>query len=84
MSIRDYEGSPDMWIKVKNTVRGSPRARKEENREMGRSGQTDGQNRSGLKVARGWGVGSVRSLSQEETMGWGLGDQLLTDCEEPT
>lgn len=51
---------------------------------MGRSGQTDGQNRSGLKVARGWGVGSVRSLSQEETMGWGLGDQLLTDCEEPT
>ena len=67
MSIRDYEGSPDMWIKVKNTVRGSPRARKEENREMGRSGQTDGQNRSGLKVARGWGVGSVRSLSQEES-----------------
>ena len=59
-----------MWVKFKNTVRGSPRARKE-NREMGRSGQTDGEKRSGLEVARGWGVGSVRSLSQEETMGWG-------------
>ena len=59
-----------MWIKVKNTVRGSPRARNE-NREMRRSGQTDGEKRSGLEVARGWGVGSVMSLSQEETMGWG-------------
>lgn len=72
-----------MWIKVKNTVRGSPRARKEnrvmgrsgqtdgENRVMGRSRQTDGENRSGLEVARGWGVGSLRRLGQEETMGWG-------------
>ena len=59
------------WIKVKNTLRGSPRARKEENRVMGRSGQTDGENRSGLEVATGWGVGSLRRLGQKETMGWG-------------